>query len=77
MKAIDIEVETTMTRKNAILAASAVVLDEDTRFLLVQRAHPPDQGCWTLPGGRVEPGETLDKPSYAKSLKRQDWLSAL
>lgn len=50
-----------MTRKNAILAASAVVLDEDTRFLLVQRAHPPDQGCWTLPGGRVEPGETLEQ----------------
>lgn len=43
-----------------ILAASAVILDERKRILLVQRANPPDKGCWTLPGGRVDPGETLE-----------------
>lgn len=26
---------------------------------MVQRAHPPAVGCWSLPGGRVEWGETL------------------
>jgi 8-oxo-dGTP diphosphatase len=25
---------------------------------LVQRAHDPGRGLWSLPGGRVEPGET-------------------
>jgi 8-oxo-dGTP diphosphatase len=25
--------------------------------LLIQRAKPPYLGCWTLPGGRREPGE--------------------
>ncbi len=29
------------------------------RLLMVKRAGPPDQGHWSLPGGRVEPGERL------------------
>lgn len=29
------------------------------RLLLVRRGHPPQAGRWSLPGGRVEPGETL------------------
>ena len=40
-----------------VLAAGAVVRDGD-RVLLVQRGHDPEAGRWTLPGGRVEPGET-------------------
>lgn len=50
-----------MADRNPILAASAVVRDEEGRLLLVQRANPPDKGCWTLPGGRVDPGETLEQ----------------
>ena len=26
-------------------------------MLLVRRANPPAQGLWSIPGGRVEPGE--------------------
>ena len=29
------------------------------RVLLIRRARPPNPGRWTLPGGRVEFGETL------------------
>lgn len=36
----------------------AVVHDERGRLLLVQRGNPPSRGLWTVPGGRVEPGET-------------------
>lgn len=43
------------------MAASAVIQDSAGRFLLVQRANPPEQGHWTLPGGRVDPGETLEE----------------
>jgi ADP-ribose pyrophosphatase YjhB (NUDIX family) len=35
-----------------------VVRDVDGRLLLVRRARPPSQGLWSIPGGRVEPGET-------------------
>ena len=41
----------------AIACVGAVVFDAEGRLLLVQRANPPAQGRWSLPGGRVEPGE--------------------
>lgn len=41
-----------------VLAAGAVVRDAGGRLLLVQRGKDPEAGRWTLPGGRVEPGET-------------------
>ncbi len=31
----------------------------DGQFLTVRRARPPAEGLFTLPGGRVEAGETL------------------
>lgn len=33
---------------------------EDGAVLLVRRARPPAVGTWTLPGGKVEPGESLE-----------------
>jgi 8-oxo-dGTP diphosphatase len=41
------------------LAVGAVVVDRASRILLVRRARPPGEGTWTLPGGRVEGGESL------------------
>jgi 8-oxo-dGTP diphosphatase len=45
-----------------VLAVGAVVLEphaEGPRVLLVRRGRPPGEGNWSLPGGRVEPGERL------------------
>ncbi len=39
-------------------AVGAIVFDEHERVLLVRRGRPPNQGRWTLPGGRVEAGES-------------------
>lgn len=36
------------------------MFDATERVLLVRRGQPPAAGSWTLPGGRVEPGETLE-----------------
>jgi 8-oxo-dGTP diphosphatase len=36
----------------------AVVQDDSGRLLLVRRGREPSRGLWSLPGGRVEPGET-------------------
>ena len=41
-----------------VVCAGAVVRDPAGRVLLVLRGHPPAQGLWSLPGGRVEPGES-------------------
>jgi 8-oxo-dGTP diphosphatase len=40
-------------------AVSAVILDDERHVLLVRRGRPPLEGVLTLPGGRVEPGESL------------------
>ena len=40
------------------LAVSAALLHEG-RVLMVRRRHPPNAGLLALPGGRVEPGESL------------------
>jgi 8-oxo-dGTP diphosphatase len=37
----------------------AVVTDDAGRIVVVRRGHAPSEGLWSLPGGRVEPGETL------------------
>jgi ADP-ribose pyrophosphatase YjhB (NUDIX family) len=42
-----------------VLAASIAVFREG-RVLLAQRAKNPGNGVWSLPGGRVEPGETME-----------------
>ncbi|MCJ8504234.1 NUDIX domain-containing protein [Kocuria flava] len=42
-----------------VRAAAAVVLDERGRLLLVRRGRAPQRGRWTLPGGALEPGETV------------------
>ena len=42
-----------------IVGVGGVVLDGG-RVLLVRRAHPPLEGHWSLPGGAIELGETLE-----------------
>jgi ADP-ribose pyrophosphatase YjhB (NUDIX family) len=36
----------------------ALVYDDAGRLLVVQRGHDPGAGLWSIPGGRVEPGES-------------------
>jgi len=35
-----------------------VIRDPAGRLLLIRRGHEPSAGLWSLPGGRIEPGET-------------------
>lgn len=36
-----------------------MIKDDAGRFLLVLRRNEPQAGTWTIPGGKVEPGESL------------------
>jgi 8-oxo-dGTP diphosphatase len=42
-----------------IVGVGAVIVDGD-RVLLIKRAHEPLKGEWSLPGGAVDVGETLE-----------------
>jgi 8-oxo-dGTP diphosphatase len=44
-----------------VLAASIAVFRGDGKVLLATRTQPPASGVWSLPGGKVEPGETLEQ----------------
>lgn len=48
----------------------------DGRILLVRRANPPAQGCWSVPGGRVEPGED-DAAATAREVLEETALPVL
>ena len=41
-----------------IRCVGAIITDDTGRLLLIKRGHEPDEGRWSLPGGRVRPGES-------------------
>lgn len=41
-----------------IVGVGAVIVRND-RVLLIQRGNEPNRGCWSIPGGVLELGETL------------------
>ena len=43
-----------------IVGVGAVILDEAGRVVLVKRRHEPLAGQWSLPGGTLDLGETLE-----------------
>jgi len=43
-----------------VLGVGAVIVTDDLRVVLVKRRHEPLAGQWSLPGGKLELGETLE-----------------
>jgi 8-oxo-dGTP diphosphatase len=58
-----------------IAAVGAVILDRD-RVLLVQRGQEPLKGEWSLPGGAVEIGETLEA-ALAREVREETSLDVV
>lgn len=46
-----------------------VLVVKDTQVLLVRRASPPRQGCWAVPGGKLNLGETLQQAAEREVLE--------
>jgi 8-oxo-dGTP diphosphatase len=54
----------------------ALVYDDQRRLLVIQRGHAPDRGLWSLPGGRVEPGED-DPTAVAREVAEETGLTVV
>jgi ADP-ribose pyrophosphatase YjhB (NUDIX family) len=50
-----------------------VIKDATGRLLVIKRGHEPGAGLWTLPGGRIEPGET-DQQAVAREILEETGL---
>ncbi|HKV90303.1 MAG TPA: NUDIX hydrolase [Thermoplasmata archaeon] len=61
-------------RRGPKLSVDAVWIAAD-RLLLVLRARPPFRGSWALPGGFVEPEETVEA-AVARELREETGLDA-
>jgi 8-oxo-dGTP diphosphatase len=50
-----------------------VIKDESGRLLLIKRGHEPGKGLWSIPGGRVEAGES-DADALVREVREETGL---
>src|SRR4051812_33419949 len=56
-----------------VRCVGAIVHDAEGRLLVIRRGRPPGEGRWSLPGGRVEPGES-DTEAVVRELAEETGL---
>ena len=59
--------------QHIVLGVGAVVWNRQNEVLLIRRANPPRRNEWSLPGGRVEFGETL-RNALAREIREETGL---
>jgi 8-oxo-dGTP diphosphatase len=58
---------------SVIPCVGAVVTDGQGRLLMIKRGHAPGAGLWSIPGGRIEPGET-DAEALVREMSEETGL---
>jgi 8-oxo-dGTP diphosphatase len=59
---------------SVIPCVGAIVADGQGRLLMIKRGHEPGAGLWSIPGGRIEPGET-DAEAVAREMIEETGLT--
>ncbi|WP_414942969.1 NUDIX hydrolase [Amycolatopsis sp. cmx-11-32] len=61
---------------STVRCVGGIVHDERGRILLIRRANEPGRGLWSVPGGRVEPGET-DEAAVIREMREETGLNVM
>ena len=56
--------------------ATAIIPNQNNQILLIKRTTPPFIGYWALPGGRTEPGETVEQ-TVVREVKEETGLDVV
>jgi 8-oxo-dGTP diphosphatase len=56
-----------------IPCVGAVIKDDVGRLLLIKRGHEPGKGLWSVPGGRIEDGES-DADALVREVREETGL---
>jgi 8-oxo-dGTP diphosphatase len=56
-----------------IPCVGAIIHDAEGRLVVVRRGRPPSKGLWSIPGGRVEPGES-DQDAVRREVREETGL---
>lgn len=56
-----------------IACVGAIIKDPEGRLLLIKRGHEPGKGLWSVPGGRIEAGET-DAEALVREVREETGL---
>jgi ADP-ribose pyrophosphatase YjhB (NUDIX family) len=59
-----------------IRCVGGIAFDPRGRLLLIRRRNDPGSGLWSLPGGRVEPGES-DEVAVIRELREETGLDVI
>ena len=59
---------------SVIPCVGAVATDGQGRLLMIKRGREPGAGLWSIPGGRIEPGET-DAEALAREMLEETNLT--